>query len=74
MRILVAFGTRPEIIKLGPVYRALKETKAEVHALWTGQHVELAAGLLDLFGIEIAYNYAGIVEEQGLAAKLGLTT
>jgi UDP-N-acetylglucosamine 2-epimerase len=72
MRILVAFGTRPEIIKLGPVYRALNDTAAEVHALWTGQHVELAAGLLDLFGIEIAYNDAGIVEEQGLASKLGL--
>ena len=72
MRILVAFGTRPEIIKLGPVYQALRKTSADVHALWTGQHVELAAGLLDLFGIEIAYNETGVVEEQGLASKLGL--
>ena len=29
MRILVAFGTRPEIIKLGPVCRALQRTGLE---------------------------------------------
>ncbi|MGO9486748.1 MAG: non-hydrolyzing UDP-N-acetylglucosamine 2-epimerase [Rhodomicrobium sp.] len=72
MRILVAFGTRPEIIKLGPVYRALCQTGNEVHTLWTGQHVELAAGLLDLFEIEITHNYTGIVDERGLASKFGL--
>ena len=48
MRVLVAFGTRPEIIKLAPVYRALRR-RMGIHTdtVWTGQQVELAAGLLE---------------------------
>ncbi len=74
MRILVAFGTRPEIIKLGPVYRALRRTGVELDAFWSGQHVELAKGLLDLFGIAVTHNGFDIVEEPGLAGKVGLMT
>ena len=45
MRILVAFGTRPEIIKLGPVCRALRQKRrVTMEVFWTGQHLELAAG------------------------------
>jgi UDP-N-acetylglucosamine 2-epimerase len=74
MRILVAFGTRPEIIKLGPVYRALQRTGVELDAFWSGQHVELAKGLLDLFGIAVTHNGFDIVDEPGLASKVGLMT
>src|SRR5262249_35213816 len=74
MRVLVAFGTRPEIIKLGPVCRALQEAGAELDVFWSGQHVELAAGLLDFFGIGVTHNGANIVEEQGLAGKFGRMT
>jgi UDP-N-acetylglucosamine 2-epimerase len=74
MRILVAFGTRPEIIKLGPVYQALRRTGLNVEALWTGQHVELAHGLLEFFGIQIDHNYSGVVSEPGVAGKYGLMT
>ena len=53
MRVLIAFGTRPEIIKLGPVWQALrKRDGVAVDAFWSGQHLELAEGLLDLFDIE----------------------
>ncbi len=38
MRILVPFGTRPEIVKLAPVVAALREHGHQVHALATGQH------------------------------------
>jgi UDP-N-acetylglucosamine 2-epimerase len=72
MRILVAFGTRPEIIKLGPVCRALQRVGVELEVFWSGQHVELAAGLLDLFGITVAHNGSDIVDEPGLAGKIGL--
>lgn len=45
--ILVAFGTRPEVIKLYPVIRALSaKTWAHVHILHTGQHADLVRGLL----------------------------
>jgi len=74
MRILLAFGTRPEIIKLAPVYRALRRNNVHVDALWTGQHTDLAAGLIDFFDIDIAFNHSGIVNEDGLAAKLGIMT
>jgi UDP-N-acetylglucosamine 2-epimerase len=74
MRILVAFGTRPEIIKLGPVCRALQRRGADLDVFWSGQHIELAAGLLDLFGIKVTSNGADIMKEPGLAGKLGLAT
>jgi UDP-N-acetylglucosamine 2-epimerase len=60
MRILVAFGTRPEIIKLAPVCRALQRTGVEVDVFWSGQHVELAAGLLELFKLTVTYNGSDI--------------
>jgi UDP-N-acetylglucosamine 2-epimerase (hydrolysing) len=41
---------------------------------WSGQHIELAAGLLDFFGITVTHNGANIVEEQGLAGKFGRMT
>ncbi|WP_420132067.1 non-hydrolyzing UDP-N-acetylglucosamine 2-epimerase [Rhodopseudomonas sp.] len=54
MRVLLAFGSRPEIIKLAPVYQALdRRPDVQTDAVWTGQHVELAAGLLDLFDIQL---------------------
>ncbi len=72
MRILVAFGTRPEIIKLGPVYMALRRTGIDVDVFWSGQHIELARGLLDLFGIEVTEKGSDIMKEPGLAGKFGL--
>lgn len=74
MRVLVAFGTRPEIIKLGPVCTALKDAGAELDVFWSGQHIELAAGLLDFFGITVTHNGSQIVDEQGLAGKFGRMT
>src|SRR5262245_41503284 len=74
MRILVAFGTRPEIIKLGPVCRALQRTGVDLDVFWSGQHVELAAGLLDLFGITVCSSDLDVVTEPGLAGKAALMT
>jgi UDP-N-acetylglucosamine 2-epimerase len=74
MRILVACGTRPEIIKLGPVCQALKRAGAELEVFWSGQHVELAAGLLELFDVSVTSNGSHVVQEPGLAGKFGLMT
>jgi UDP-N-acetylglucosamine 2-epimerase len=74
MRVLVGFGTRPEIIKLAPVCKALEAAGADVDVFWSGQHVELAAGLLEFFGITVTHNGANIVEEEGLAGKFGRMT
>src|SRR5262249_17235543 len=74
MRILVAFGTRPEIIKLAPVCRALQRSGVDLDVFWSGQHIELAVGLLELFNIAVTYNGSDIATEFGLAGKFGLIT
>lgn len=72
MSILVAFGTRPEIIKLGPVCRALQRAGVDLDVFWSGQHIELAAGLLDFFEIGVTHNGSQIMKEPGLAGKFCL--
>jgi UDP-N-acetylglucosamine 2-epimerase len=74
MRILVAFGTRPEIIKLAPVCRALQRTGVDLDVFWSGQHIELAGGLLELFQIAVTHSGCDITDEPGLAGKFGLMT
>lgn len=73
MRVLVAFGTRPEIIKLAPVYRALRR-RMGIHTdtVWTGQQVELGAGLLELFDIRLTVD-AGldVLRQPELTDKFG---
>jgi UDP-N-acetylglucosamine 2-epimerase (non-hydrolysing) len=50
--ILLVSGTRPEIIKLAPVYHALREADlASVQWLHTGQHDEMARHILACFDI-----------------------
>jgi UDP-N-acetylglucosamine 2-epimerase (non-hydrolysing) len=52
-RVLVAFGTRPEAIKLAPVIFALREIPdLEVVILLTGQHREQVDSALRVFEIE----------------------
>ena len=49
----IVCGTRPEIIKLAPVYHALRQ-REELRVLWvhTGQHGDMADDMLRCFGIE----------------------
>lgn len=47
-KILIVFGTRPEIIKLAPLIDELKEV-TKLTTLHTGQHKELVEPLFDLF-------------------------
>ena len=51
MRLLVPFGTRPEIVKLTPVVQALRAAGDEVTVVATGQHHD--AGLTDVFYAEL---------------------
>ena len=52
MRILCAFGTRPEAIKMAPLLNALKaEADIETHICITGQHREMLDQVLNLFDI-----------------------
>lgn len=50
--ILFVSGTRPEIIKLAPLYHALRQTSwAKVQWLHTGQHADMATSILACFDI-----------------------
>lgn len=52
-RVMAIFGTRPEAIKLAPVLSALEESPLfEPRVVVTGQHREMLAQVLDLFGVE----------------------
>lgn len=50
--ILFVSGTRPEIIKLAPLYHALREAPwANVQWLHTGQHADMATSILACFDV-----------------------
>lgn len=52
-KIILVFGTRPEAIKMAPVYRALKNTPdINVRVCVTGQHRQMLDQVLELFGIQ----------------------
>ncbi len=56
MRILAVIGTRPEAIKMAPVIGALRARPGVFHPVsvcLTGQHRDLAAPVMRLFGIPV---------------------
>ncbi|MEX0720666.1 MAG: UDP-N-acetylglucosamine 2-epimerase (non-hydrolyzing) [Balneolaceae bacterium] len=65
-KILIAFGTRPEIIKLAPVIKALSEGEFQIKILHTGQHRELIEPMLTLFDIRPDINLNVMKPEQDL--------
>lgn len=68
--ILVAYGTRPEIIKLFPVVRELKRTGAPFKTLFTGQQTDLYADVKDLVpapDYSFAQYFSGVDKHNTLA-------
>ncbi|MGE3609190.1 MAG: non-hydrolyzing UDP-N-acetylglucosamine 2-epimerase [Bacteriovoracaceae bacterium] len=56
-KILLVLGTRPEAIKMAPVYRELKESKYfETKILVTAQHRQMLDQVLELFQIKPDYD------------------
>ena len=41
MKFLIAFGTRPEYIKIKPIIKLFDEKQIDYKMLFTGQHVDL---------------------------------
>lgn len=55
--VILCMGTRPEIIKMAPVYHALRHReRIQACVLHTGQHEELAHGFYDFFDINPKYH------------------
>jgi UDP-N-acetylglucosamine 2-epimerase (non-hydrolysing) len=68
-RVLLAFGTRPEAIKLAPLYKELKHRSQKIQLVCciTGQHRDLLDPFLDFFEIQADYDLNILRENQGLA-------
>lgn len=54
-RVLVLFGTRPEVIKLAPVVRAMRQRPADfvTRVCSTGQHRDMVQQALDAFELKL---------------------
>ncbi|WP_417331771.1 non-hydrolyzing UDP-N-acetylglucosamine 2-epimerase [Gordonibacter urolithinfaciens] len=71
VRALVAFGTRPEAVKMAPVVRALGADPAfDVRVLSTAQHREMLDQVTRLFGLREDYDLDAM---RGRQALPGLT-
>lgn len=68
-RIAVFMGTRPEAIKMAPVIRALDEAEGlSPLVVSTGQHREMLAQVVDLFGLKIEHDLQVMQANQTLAS------
>jgi UDP-N-acetylglucosamine 2-epimerase (non-hydrolysing) len=57
MNILVAFGTRPEAVKLAPLILELRRSEGiRTHVCITGQHRDMVSNVLDFFGVHVDSN------------------
>lgn len=66
-KVLMVFGTRPEAIKMAPVYEVLKKSPdLEVRIAVTAQHREMLDQVLRLFGITPDYDLDLMKPGQGL--------
>lgn len=66
-KVLLVFGTRPEAIKMAPVYEVLRATPGlDVRVAVTAQHREMLDQVLRLFGIEPDYDMNVMKPGQGL--------
>lgn len=71
-RVLMIFGTRPEAIKMGPVYQAMiRHPSLEPLVLLTGQHLEQLEQAIGLFDIPTLSNLRVMTENQPLPETAG---
>lgn len=66
MRILLCFGTRPEAIKMAPLYHKLQKTLFDVKVCVTAQHREMLDQVLDFFEIQADYDLILMKKGQSL--------
>jgi len=66
-KVLLVFGTRPEAIKMAPVYEVLRATPGlDVRVAVTAQHREMLDQVLRLFGVKPDYDLNVMKPGQGL--------
>ncbi len=69
-KVFLIFGTRPEGIKMYPVYKALKSVKnIETKVVITSQHQEMLRQVMDFFGMQDDYNL-NVMEDRQTLTKI----
>ena len=67
-KILLIFGTRPEAIKMAPLYYEIKKSKCfNVEVCVTAQHRELLDQVLDIFNIKPRWDLDLMVSNQKIS-------
>ncbi|MDD3461912.1 MAG: UDP-N-acetylglucosamine 2-epimerase (non-hydrolyzing), partial [Mesotoga sp.] len=70
-KVALIFGTRPEAVKMAPVYLALKNSSLRPVVIATAQHREMLDQVLSLFGIKPDFDLNIMQQRQSLS---GLTS
>ncbi len=65
-RVALIFGTRPEIIKVAPVYLKAKEMGIDVTFVCTGQHREMVDMMKSVFNVDADYDMNIMTQNQTL--------
>ena len=66
-KIMLAFGTRPEAIKMCPLVNELKKRKGfEIVVCVTGQHRQMLDQVLKTFGVVPDYDFSIMKDQQTL--------
>lgn len=74
MKIVIVYGTRPELIKLAPVYmRAKADDHCKATLVATGQHGDLAESASKIFSIKPDIKMQVMTAQQSLNDLLGRT-
>lgn len=66
MKTAMIFGTRPEAIKMAPLYKKMKEEGIDVKIIATAQHREMLDQVLELFEIKPDYDLNIMKKNQSL--------
>lgn len=66
-KVLICFGTRPELIKFAPMIHALQQRGVNLVSVNTGQHTDLLEPLFELFGIRPQHNLEAMNAGQSLS-------
>lgn len=65
-KVVIIIGTRPEAIKLIPLYLELKSKNIKVKIINTGQHEQMLLPLFELFKVKPDYNLGLMTKNQSL--------
>jgi UDP-N-acetylglucosamine 2-epimerase (non-hydrolysing) len=68
MHLLAVLGTRPEAIKLAPVIREAARENIHVTTVLTGQHRDLVAPLMKIFGVQTNHDLDVMTPNQSLTS------